>query len=121
MEGDLGDAIAAMKRRIGVDPSKKTNVVIYPEKVDNLAALLKMFGLDSRSSNDDDDEASAARSRVTATDIVRQLVGPTTPAEIFLASLPAPARANVAYAASMLSISKTDRTLLMLPEPVPSF
>lgn len=121
IEGDLGDAIAAVKRRIGVDPSKKTNVVIYPEKVDNLAALLKMFGLDSRSSNDDDDEASAARSRVTATDIVRQLVGPTTPAEIFLASLPAPARANVAYAASMLSISNTDRTLLMLPEPVPSF
>lgn len=119
IEGDLGDAIAAVKRRIGVDPAKKTNVYVYPEKIDNLSALLKMFGLGKGTGTDDDE--SSTRSRVTAQDIVRQLVGPTTPVELFLASLPAPARTNVAYAASMLTLSQSDRTLLMLPEPVPAF
>lgn len=122
IEGDLGDAIAAIKKRIGVDPKKKTNVVIYPEPMDDFAALLKMFGIEQSNNDDEEDEtATASAPKITAADVVRRLVGPTTPAEYVLASLPPQARSHLTYAASMLRISQREPTIMMLPEPIPMF
>ena len=115
IEGSFGDAIDAMKRRIGVDPATKIKLYTYPEKIDNLTAILKMFGIDR------DDEEEENTSNVSATDLIGRLFAPATPVEQLWKSLPSDTRAQMQYAVAMSNIGKSEQTMAMLPVAIPQF
>jgi len=117
MMGDFDDAIAAIKKRMGVDPDTKIMVKVYPEKVDNLTALLKMFGIDR--GNDDEDVSGPSNTSVR--DLLVKAYGPSTPVDEILATLPPDARRQLEHAAAMTMIGLKEPTMMMLPAPVPVF
>ena len=116
MTGDFDEAIAAIKKRIGVDPDTKIGVKIYPEKVDNIVALLKMFGIDQ-----DKDEDASGTTNTSVRDLVTKIAAPNSPVDQVLATLPPDARRQLEHAAAMTMIGLKEPTMMMLPMPVPEF
>jgi len=116
IQGDFGDAISAIKTRIGADPKTKVMVKVYPEKVDNITALLKLFGIDRR----DDDDVSTNTS-VNLKHLMAKLAASGTPIQEFLATLPPDARHQLEHAATMAAIGLQEPGMMMLPSPIPVF
>jgi protease IV len=114
IEGGLKDAVDAMKRRIGVDPKTKINLYTYPEKVDNLTAILRLFGIDR-----DEDDASVRS--VTLNDLMVRLLAPSTPVEQLWRTVPADTRNQMKFAVAMANIGSKEPTMMMLPMGVPQF
>jgi ClpP class serine protease len=116
INGGLLDAIKVVKRRIGADENKKVMVYSYPEKIDNLAAILKMFGIDD--SNGDDEEVSAPR--VTIPMLLERAMGSPSAVEQAVKAMPADARRQFEHAAALANIGLTERAMIMMPMLVPN-
>lgn len=116
INGGLLDAIKIVKRRIGADENKKVMVYSYPEKIDNLSAILKMFGIDD--SNGDDEEASAPR--VTIPMLLERAMGSPSAVEQAVKAMPADARRQFEHAAALANIGLTERAMIMMPMLVPN-
>lgn len=108
VNGGLLESIRVAKARIGADPDKKVRIKKFPEDIDNIGALLKMFGL----ADEDDDRGEAS---VTAAHVIARLVPDASAAESLWKSLPEEERRQVRHAATMLDLSLRERTLTVLP------
>ena len=115
VSGGLLDAIRLAKKRIGVDPDKKVNVAIYPEEIDNLSAILKMFGINQ----DDEEEESAGSVEAPVARLLQQITMKGTPVEEVWKTLPAGAKEQFKHAAHLAQIGMTEHALMMLPDAIP--
>ncbi|MCX6140478.1 MAG: signal peptide peptidase SppA [Candidatus Kapabacteria bacterium] len=111
--GGLNDAIRLVKKRIGVDENTKVNISIYPERVDNIAAILKMFGL-----GEDDEDNTEARAAVVK-HVMSSITGSESTTAQLMHSLPAGMRMQVQHAAQLAEIGLTEHSMLMLPMVIP--
>ncbi len=112
VHGGLFDAITLAKKRIGVDSATKVSVVMYPEKVDNLSAILKMFGLGEDEDGDSESQISTTKR------LVAKITGNEPAAVQFMKSLPASTRQQFEHAVTMCAIGMKEHTLTMLPMTV---
>lgn len=114
MLGGLDVAVATAKKRIGLAPTDDVNIVLYPKKIDNLSALLKLFGIDK----DDDDEDVEVRTALRST-LMAKITGTVPAAEQIYRSLPAGTRSQVQHTLQLTQLGVTERALMMLPMTVP--
>jgi protease-4 len=112
-EGGLLDAIALAKKRIGVDASSTVNIDFYPERIDNLSAILKLVGL-----GNDDEEGSETRTVMTKR-LFAALAGNEPATSQLAKSLPAGTRQHIDHVVHMASIGLTERGMVMLPMAMP--
>ncbi len=111
--GGLDVAIATAKKRIGVGANDDVNIVLYPKQIDNLSALLKMFGIEK----DDEDDAEARTALRSA--LLSKITGTVPAAEQIYRSLPAGTRSQVKHSLQLTELGLTERALMMLPMTVP--
>ncbi len=112
--GGLDVAIATAKKRIGVGATDDVKIVLYPKKVDNLSALLKMIGIDKG----DDDEDAQVRVKLRSA-LLAKITGDVPAAEQIYRSLPAGTRGQVQHTLQLTQLGLNERALLMLPMTVP--
>ncbi len=111
--GGLDVAIATAKKRIGVGADDDVNIVLYPKKVDNLAALLRVLGIEN-----EDDEDAEVRSALR-TSLISKITGNVPAAEQIYRSLPAGTRSQVRHSLQLTQLSLSEHALLMLPMTMP--
>lgn len=111
--GGLDVAIATAKKRIGVGANDDVNIVLYPKQIDNLSALLKMFGIEK----DDEDDAEVRTALRSA--LLSKITGTVPAAEQIYRSLPAGTRSQVKHSLQLTELGLTERALMMLPMTVP--
>jgi protease IV len=109
IEGGLMDAINALKVRIGLKATDMVNIERYPEEQSDVQELLSMFGL----GNDDENEATA-----TAPIVQHMLYPKSTPAEFqqLWNALPVSTQTSLRHTATMATIARKERLLVMMPE-----
>lgn len=103
-EGGLLTAIDYVKKRIGVDPSKKVLLEIYPRPEDELTTLLKLFGLERQ-----EDQSIKFKSLST------ELKIPYNDLLAMWTALPNELRKELIYAYQLIKISKNEKVLMTLP------
>lgn len=108
MNGGLFDAIATAKRRMGVSVDKRVKIHVYPEEIDNISALLVMFGL----KDEDEDEGKA---QIDVKSMLKAVVSDNTAAEQIWNAMPYEAQAQVRHAAQLTHLGMREHTLVMLP------
>ena len=108
INGGLYEAIAIAKRRMGMDANKRVKIQVYPAEIDNIQALLSMFGLGET----DDDEGQA---RVDVKSLLKAAVSDNTAADQLWNAMPAETQAQVRHAAQLTSIGMREHNLVMLP------
>ena len=108
INGGLYEAISLAKRRMGVDVSKRVPIHIYPEEIDNIAAILAMFGL----GEDDEEEGKA---RIDVKTLLSAVVSDNTSVEHIWNALPYEAQAQVRHAAQLTDLGRREHNLVMLP------
>ncbi|MBC8124206.1 MAG: signal peptide peptidase SppA [Candidatus Kapabacteria bacterium] len=113
VSGGLLDAIKLVKKRIGVSGDTKVHLSIYPEKVDNIAAILRMFGIGEE--DDDNTEARAAVSK----HVLNSITGSESATVQLMRSLPAGMRQQVKHAAQLAEIGLTEHSMVMMPMIMP--
>ncbi len=113
VNGGLIDAINLVKKRIGVSEDSKVHLSLYPERVDNISAILRIFGL-----GDEDDDNTEARTAV-AKHVMASITGSETSTQQLLKSLPIGLRQQVRHAATLAEIGLTEHSMVMLPMMVP--
>lgn len=113
VSGGLMTTIDMVKKRLGVAEGKKVNIVIYPEEVDNLSALLKMIGIDN-GSGDDDDESEASQPAAVQ-HLLAGLTSKATPLEQVWKTLPYPIQQQLFHAARLTDIGMHEHSMVMLP------
>lgn len=115
VEGGLQDAIKLVKARLGVGADETVSLTTYPERIDNLKALLKMFGFGRDSDDEDNTEARNA--------VLAQMLAPLgygqSPATQALKVMPASMRSQILFSAQLTSIALKDRTMVMMPMILP--
>lgn len=109
VSGGLMESIGLAKKRMGVDPKTKVKIHVYPEKIDNLSAILKMFGIGS------DEEADEESARVPLMKSLAKLAPSTAPITEIWKSMPQSARENVEHAVRLTEIGNSEHVLMMLP------
>jgi len=113
VSGGLGDAIVLAKKRIGVNKDTKVQLFLYPEKVDNLTAILRAFGLG-------DDEEENESTRVLIGQHLLTAIRGTDPVTLaFYTSLPSSTRGQVQHAVQLAQIGLTEHSMVMLPMTIP--
>ncbi len=113
VEGGLMDAIKLAKKRIGVDENTTVNLAFYPERIDNLSAIFKMFGL-----GNEDDESSNSRTALTRR-IYASIIGAEPAAAQLAKNLPVGVRQQFDHVVNMATIGMTERSMVMMPTVVP--
>ena len=113
VSGGLQDAIRLVKKRIGVSADTKVHLSIYPEKIDNIAAILRMFGIGEE--DDDNTEARAAISK----HVLNSITGSESATVQLMRSLPVGMRQQVKHAAQLAEIGLTEHSMVMMPMIVP--
>lgn len=108
--GDMQDAINLAKRRMGVPDTMKVYVQTYPRPIDEITALLKMFGLDDNSTNDAVTDISRKELLAAVLGTKPDLVGLT------LERMPAEMRRQVIYAVELMEMSARERAIAAMPE-----
>ncbi len=108
INGGLFEAIATAKRRMGINVDKRVNIHVYPEEIDNISALLTMFGL----KDEDEDEGKA---HIDVKTLLRSVVSDNTAVEQIWNAMPFEAQAQVRHAAQLTSLGMREHTLVMLP------
>lgn len=111
--GGLDVAIATAKKRIGVGADDDVNIVLYPKKVDNLAAILKVLGIEN-----EDEEDAEVRSALR-TSLISKISGNIPAAEQIYQSLPAGTRSQVRHSLQLTQLGMSEHALLMLPMTLP--
>ena len=119
MTGDYHAALDAIKTRIGVEKGKKVYVHIYPEKVDNITAILKMFGIDRGSDDEDDDGDSFTKLSISDLLAASQTAG--LPLSQIWDRLPQDARLQFEHSLRMTEIAAEQPVMTMMPFSMPSF
>lgn len=112
--GGLNDAIRLTKKRIGVGENTKVKISIYPERIDNVTAILKMFGLDE----EEDEDNTEARAAVVR-HVMSSITGSESTTTQLMRSLPPGMRTQVQHAAQLAEIGLTEHSMLMLPMVIP--
>ena len=113
VSGGLQDAIALVKKRIGVSADTKVHLSIYPEKIDNISAILRLFGIGEE--DDDNAEARAALSK----HVLHSITGSESANVQLMRSLPVGMRQQVKHAAQLAEIGLTERSMVMMPMIIP--
>lgn len=108
--GGFHDALAMIKKRIGADPNKKSEVYIYPESEDLVKTILKMLKL----TKDADDDTRTTTS--TMQTMLAAAVQNGMPVSEFWKTLPPAVRAQFVHVAAIADISRTEQAMVMLPE-----
>lgn len=116
VSGGLQTTIDMVKKRLGVPAGKKVNIISFPEEIDNLAALLKMFGVDDGSS--DDDEETQASQKASVRQLLAGLTSSATPIEQVWKTLPYPVQQQLFHAARLTDIGMHEHTMVMMPTTV---
>jgi protease-4 len=112
MSGGLMDAIKFVKKRLGMSEDQKIAVKRYPEEIDNIAALLKMFGLGDKDEDSGDAETSLQQ-------LLQAAMGPSSPVEQIVRSLPASMQTQLRHLAAMADIAKHEKVMSMHVQPLP--
>lgn len=108
VNGGLFDAISIVKKRVGVAEKMKVRVKIYPEPVDDLTAILRMFGLEKE--NEDATTGNWFRNTVSSIfGISKDNV------YYFYNSMPDGMKRQVNYMLELLGISQKERTIMAMP------
>jgi len=116
VSGGLIASIDLMKQRLGVEKGKKVNIVTFPEEIDNLAGLLKMFGIDDNS-GDDDEEATASQN-ASVQHLLAGLTSKATPLEQVWKTLPLPMQQQLFHAARLTDIGMHEHSMVMMPTSI---
>ncbi|MBI2794841.1 MAG: signal peptide peptidase SppA [Ignavibacteria bacterium] len=109
VNGGLLESIKLAKKRIGVDASTKVKIHVYPEKIDNLSAILKMFGINT------DDEADEESEHVPLMKSFAKLAPALSPISEIWKTLPQSARDDVEHTVRLTEIGQREHVLMMLP------
>jgi protease-4 len=107
--GGFQEAIRMIKKRIGADPNKKVTVYTYPEKLEPIEVILRLFNLD-----DDEEDARMTNQHGLST-LLASAVQPGMPVEEFWRALPEGTRRQFRHAAAMADIGATEPTMTMMP------
>ena len=110
VSGGFLDALKLVKKRVGADPNKKVSVYVYPEKMEVIDILLKMFDMGGN-----DDEEAGLTNRSTLTQLLNKAVAPGMPVEQFWNAMPQGTRRQFQHAAAMANIGNTEHTMVMMP------
>ncbi len=108
--GGMETALSLAKKRMGVPDSMKVYIQEYPERKDQMALILQLFGLD----DGNDDEVKSSFSETMA-----KLLG--VKAEDFLpaySNLPENVKTQLKHVANIMKISEKEKVLMTLPEKV---
>ncbi len=114
--GGLDVAINMMKKRIGVKPEDNVKIHTYPEKKDEFAALLKLFGM----GQPDEDEGEAdITADALAQRLVSKAVADETAAGQIWKTLPPSARQQIKHTAVLMELGRREHAMVALPALVP--
>ena len=109
VNGGLYDAIAIAKKRIGISENMKAHIKIFPEPVDEVTAILRMFGMDK---GEDDSGANSSWFKRT----FAQMFGINQDnIYYFYNSLPEGMKQQVNYMFNILGISKREKAMMAMP------
>ncbi|TAL67055.1 MAG: signal peptide peptidase SppA [Bacteroidetes bacterium] len=108
VNGGLFDAISIVKKRIGVPEKMKVRVKIYPEPVDEVTALLRMFGFEKE--NDDASTGNFFKKNLSAIFGVSR-----DDVYYFYNSMPDGMKQQVNYMLDILGISQKERVIMAMP------
>ena len=115
INGGLMDAIKALKKRIGVKESEKVAIEKFPEQLDDIEALLAMFGI---SDDNEDEEGSSSKAPSAVHNVMASLAREHSTVDQLWKALPIGMQLQVKHAANVAELSKSERGLLVLPEAV---
>jgi protease-4 len=106
--GNLSDVINAAKHRIGVPEDKLVMIQTYPKPIDDVKALLKLFGIDS-------DAGLASNDLSQISDKLKM-----NPVEMLTTwkSLPPEAREELKYFQTLSEISQNEKYLMAMPQMI---
>lgn len=110
VSGGLRDAITLMKKRIGVAEDGLVKVKSFPEDLDQIEAILKLFGIGD---SDEDEGQAAAPRRVTS--MLKSAVSDETAVAHVWKSLPPNMKQHVRHAAALTDIGLREQAMVMLP------
>lgn len=108
--GGLDDAIAMMKKRIGAGADETVDVVTFPEDIDQIEAILKLFGI-----GDKDQDNGEARSAAIVSRFMESIVADRSTAAQVYKSLPPAMQQQLRHAATMADLSLHEPAMVMLP------
>jgi protease-4 len=103
--GGIYTAINMVKNRLGIPLNKKVTLAMYPEKEDEVKAILKMFGL-NKGENDEETRSSK----------MAELLG-LTPKQLInsYSAFPQDFRNQLNYMLELAKIANTEKTMYALP------
>ncbi len=107
--GNFEDALKIAKRRIGVPDTSKVYVHIYPKPVDEITALLKVFGLDNSNS------VFNSGKQAQLEKVAKVLGADPGLLQETLKAMPAETRKQFKYMLQLLSMSEHEKTLMAMP------
>lgn len=109
VNGGLLESIKLAKQRIGVNASTKVKIHVYPEKENNLTAILKMFGIDT------DDESDENSGQVPLMKSLAKFAPTLAPVAEIWKTMPQSARDDVEHTVRLTEIGQREHVLMMLP------
>lgn len=104
--GDLNDAIQMAKKRVGIPEDKLVLIQSYPKPIDDIKALLKLFGINS--------ESGLAQSELESLS-ERMNMDPVSMLSTWK-SLPPEVREDLKYFRTLSEISASEKYLMAMPE-----
>lgn len=116
INGGLMDAIKVLKKRIGVKESEKVNIEIFPKKLDDIAAILAMFGISN--DKDDEDEETSTNAPNAVHNLMASISREQSAVNQIWKTLPTGMQVQVKHAATVAELAKAERGILVLPEVV---
>lgn len=109
--GGFEDAIKLAKKKIGVPEDMKVQIVSYPEPEEDLAAFMKIFGLEK-----DNDEESSSEASVDYTQILSELFGVKKEAAMASFSLlPMETQHQLSYFIDLFNMSRKEKVIAAMP------
>lgn len=116
--GGLTDAIAMMKKRLGVSSSQQIKILRFPEQQDGFEAFLSMFRQSDDAESDDAAASQPSAGRIISA-VLTRLSGDASASQQVLAALPRDMRTQVDHTSEITRLAMRERTLMVLPVNLP--
>jgi protease IV len=118
IEGGLGVAISAMKKRLNVGKNEKIEIFRFPREADSFAALLAMLGQDDEASADEEPASGASARSIVEAIMARVSSDPTGARQVYQA-MPRPIQQQVDHTVSITQLAMHEHALMVLPVSFP--